>query len=319
MQKHLFIFLFTVLLYSVNNAQTVATFESLTVPDGGYYNGSTDHSGTINTTSLFTYTDNDAEFNITYTLADGYDFWSGFAYSNQEDQTTTGYTNYSAVANPTGGSNNSSNYGFSYGVDSVMFGSLVDVQSVYITNSVYAYLYMQGQGGGYEYQSGDYFILKIKGIKENGTYTDEVIDFYLADFTNGNSYIVNNWTNVDLSSLGNVAGLKFTFESTDVGTWGINTPLYFCMDDLSYNTLSKVNDDVAAQIKVYPNPVNNIVNISGFKNSTIKIFDVAGKILVNKSYKTGSCKIDFTNYTPGIYFINIINNKNTIVKKIIKR
>jgi hypothetical protein len=38
---------------------------------------------------------------------------------------------------------------------------------------------------------------------------------------------------VDLSSLGEVAELTFSLSSSDVGAWGMNTPNYFALDDLS--------------------------------------------------------------------------------------
>ena len=38
---------------------------------------------------------------------------------------------------------------------------------------------------------------------------------------------------MDLSSLGDVTGLEFNVASSDVGDFGINTPTYFAMDDLT--------------------------------------------------------------------------------------
>jgi hypothetical protein len=46
---------------------------------------------------------------------------------------------------------------------------------------------------------------------------------------------VNTWEWLDLKSLGVVAALNFSMESTDMGDWGINTPAYFCLDDFNGN------------------------------------------------------------------------------------
>lgn len=90
--------------------------------------------------------------------------------------------------------------------------------------------------GGVDGSDPDFFQLIVRGTDGQGGYTGAV-EFYLADFQdddNSLDYIVDEWTWVDLSSLGNVAGLEFSFDSSDTGDYGINTPLYFAMDDLEY-------------------------------------------------------------------------------------
>jgi len=77
--------------------------------------------------------------------------------------------------------------------------------------------------------------LIIKGIDVNGDYTGTV-DFYLADYrfdNNSEDYIIDNWTWVDLSLLGDVVGLEFSIDSSDKEAFGINTPAYFAMDNLN--------------------------------------------------------------------------------------
>ena len=60
------------------------------------------------------------------------------------------------------------------------------------------------------------------------------MDFLLADYTGDTGQLVDDWTFVDLASLGdNVKSLKFSLSSTDNGDWGMNTPAYFAMDDLT--------------------------------------------------------------------------------------
>ena len=45
--------------------------------------------------------------------------------------------------------------------------------------------------------------------------------------------ILDTWLYVDLSGLGVVSGLGFSFASSDMGQWSINTPAYFAMDGLT--------------------------------------------------------------------------------------
>ena len=54
------------------------------------------------------------------------------------------------------------------------------------------------------------------------------VDFYLAK----DGKILKDWTYCDLSSLGEVTKLTFALSSTDNGDYGMNTPAYFCIDEL---------------------------------------------------------------------------------------
>ena len=59
--------------------------------------------------------------------------------------------------------------------------------------------------------------------------------FYLADYRDGKSDALSAWTWVDLTGLGdNVSRLEFRMDSTDVGQFGMNTPAYFAIDNLTY-------------------------------------------------------------------------------------
>jgi hypothetical protein len=82
----------------------------------------------------------------------------------------------------------------------------------------------------------DYFKLTIHGRDALGAVTGAV-DFFLADYrvptAVAQPYVISQWTTVNLSSLGNAASLTFTLDSTDVGPFGINTPTYFAMDNLT--------------------------------------------------------------------------------------
>jgi len=54
---------------------------------------------------------------------------------------------------------------------------------------------------------------------------------------NGQDYIVDEWTWIDLSGLGSVTNLEFSFTSTDNGAWGMNNPGYFAMDNFNGSAL----------------------------------------------------------------------------------
>ena len=54
----------------------------------------------------------------------------------------------------------------------------------------------------------------------------------LANYTESSTTLLDTWTMVDLKPLGEVSSIYFTFESTDSGQWGINTPTYVAIDRL---------------------------------------------------------------------------------------
>jgi hypothetical protein len=65
------------------------------------------------------------------------------------------------------------------------------------------------------------------------------VDFFLANILGSNSYIVNTWNTVDLSSLAGSESLVFGLESSQNNpTFGINTPAFFAADNFTVATTS---------------------------------------------------------------------------------
>ncbi|MDR1552416.1 MAG: DUF4465 domain-containing protein [Prevotellaceae bacterium] len=177
-------------------------------------------------------------------VATAWTFWCGFEISNNHDMTTAGYTNDASVYH-TGG-HSGSKFALCYDGGSMM-GAGYDAEfyvsdnsnkvfdHVYITNSTYAALEMLNGGFGkqFTYADKDWFKLTVKGFDSNGT-EKGTVEFYLADFRTANSGgIVTEWTKVDLKPLGAVQKLQFSLSSSDTGGYGMNTPAYFCIDDLA--------------------------------------------------------------------------------------
>ncbi|MCG2683239.1 MAG: DUF4465 domain-containing protein [Planctomycetales bacterium] len=174
-------------------------------------------------------------------------YWDGWAYSNRTDTASTGTGGqYTAIASPAGGQGDPNYYGVAYcgwySVPTVSFAVPTLVQSAYFTNNAYAYHSMLNgdsfakKFGGVDETDEDWFLLTIAGFDAGGAETGTV-DFHLADYHFENSaddYIVDDWTLVDLTGLGdNVSSLQFTLTSSDTGAWGMNTPAYFAMDNLT--------------------------------------------------------------------------------------
>jgi len=213
-------------------AQVVSTFEELPLEADSYWNGS-DGSGKFISGKVTFFNDYNATWGV----------WSGFAYSSKTDRLTPGMGNqYSAVTGA--GVFGSANYavGYDFGNLKAQLDAVDSVSGFYLTNNAYAYYAMRDgdfyskKFGGISGTDPDWFRLNIYGLATNGDTTGVVV-FYLADFRSDNpaeDYILDSWKWVDLTSLGKIKELRFTLESSDAGAWGINTPGYFCLDNLNY-------------------------------------------------------------------------------------
>jgi hypothetical protein len=208
--------------------EEVVDFQTIQLQPNSYWNGS-DGSGE--------YVFGSSSFKNEYNSSWG--SWSGFSFSNTTDITTPGYPNqYSAYLSGGGVASNKYAVAYVYGTDAtISFDKEVNLKSIKVTNSTYAYLSMlNGDQVGKKFVNGDWFKLTIKAYDNLDAEIGEV-DFYLADYRNGTSKIVNVWENVDLKLLKDVSKVTFFLTSTDNGDWGMNTPAYFSMDDLVFEYL----------------------------------------------------------------------------------
>ena len=174
------------------------------------------------------------------------EFWNGgIAISQWNDMTVGDFTNqcsvfYQDAATGYGGYNGSKTFAVNNGSGEISFEDGVTECTFYyfwVANSAYAALsMMHGDGfGAKKFEAGDWFKLTVTAFNKSGTATGVPVEFYLADFRTATSTgIVTEWTKVDLTPLGNnVHTIKFNLESSDTGEWGMNTPGYFCFDNLA--------------------------------------------------------------------------------------
>ena len=182
-------------------------------------------------------------------MLNGANFWEGgIAISQWNDITTEGYLNqcsayYSDITTGFGGCNGSKTFAIAngYGDSGAVISFDTDTEGSFdhfwVANSTYVALTMlNGDDFGTEkFGIGDWFKLIINAFDKNGVATGETVEFYLADFRTATSPgIITKWTMIDLKPLGDkVNTIKFDLQSSDVGDWGMNTPGYFCFDNLA--------------------------------------------------------------------------------------
>lgn len=163
--------------------------------------------------------------------------------SNLNDSQTTGILNqYSSYPKPEGNfavvhynsyiSSTDANYAAFYLPEATM------VESVKIANSTYTYWAIKtgddGFGACRPYKDGDWFKVTFTGYNAREEEVG-VVDYYLADFRDGKSFIEESWATVDLTSLGRyVYKVEISFSGTDIGDYGLNTPTYCVIDEIWY-------------------------------------------------------------------------------------
>jgi hypothetical protein len=221
---------------SSNDRVIVVSFDSLKVPSQGYWNGA-DNSGGFKVNGI--------SFPNSYSKSDWGDYWGGFSYSIKHDIHTSGIINqFSSYALKDSGSSNTFVVAYPIaGYDQITFDNLVSGVRLKVCNTTYTALAMKygdaysKKFGGADSTVSDWFKLRIIGIDANGVPTDTA-KVYLADYRFSgwkNDFIVNQWIEMDLSKLNEVKALKFILTSSDTGDFGMNTPGYFCLDDIEYN------------------------------------------------------------------------------------
>lgn len=329
MRKILLATMALVLGANAAKAQTVSTFDTLTLPgsDTFYVNYNTPGADVG-------FDDGLAHFPCVYDTAWGSSFWSyGFAYTNKTDSVNGTYTNqYSAITAK--GYNGSSQYAVVWGQNNILqlkgAAKGKPVKGFYITNSTYAYKTIRDgdmfskKFGGVSGNDSDWYKLTIGGYS-GGTLKTTKVDVYLADYrpaNNAQDSILKYWKWVDLTSLGNVDSLDFELNSTDTGAFGMNTPAYFCMDNFTTNETASVNDmKTTAVAKVYPNPAFNelYVELNDSKVHDIYVLDMSGKVIAHQVVKDKVTLINTSSFAAGVYALQLTGEGNTATARFVKQ
>jgi len=116
--------------------------------------------------------------------------------------------------------------------------------------------------------------------------------------------------------------LTFELHSSDVGAYGMNTPAYFCLDNLnditnSVSTLSAGTN--AINVKLYPNPVANTLYVRGVKDAMINIYDISGRKVFETNSVAETVRLNVSAYPKGIYMMLIRKGQTFVTKKFIKK
>jgi len=116
-----------------------------------------------------------------------------------------------------------------------------------------------------------------------------------------------------------------TFWATSNGNYAVVITENNCSDTSACYTISTVGiseNESLGSIRIFPNPSNGTVTISsssGLTDATVRIYDLAGKVQLEKSKISGqNIRVDISSLPSAAYFIEILNNEKVGRIKLIK-
>ena len=209
----------------------VISFENQALNADGYWCG--DETGTKfdnfgSDGYACTYTEKGATFVANYTPA--WSSWSGYAISNRKQTTYKDMIpdQFNCVA---GGAHTGNNFCVVYPFigDIIDFGENgVTVKGFFYTNDAWTVdAILNGDKitpGNFE--KDDWLKCTVTGTKMDDTTAS--VDLWLAK----NGEYSWRWEYADLSSLGKIKSLSFSFDGTKKNDWGLTTPTYLCIDHI---------------------------------------------------------------------------------------
>lgn len=106
----------------------------------------------------------------------------------------------------------------------------------------------------------------------------------------------------------------------NTGTWYYSTSTP--MVRMNFDASLSVSENAAnVNVAIYPNPVvgEATVEVNGAAASTISVVDLAGKVVYTSNVAEGTSKVSFstTNFSAGVYTVNVATSTGTVTKKMV--
>jgi hypothetical protein len=173
---------------------------------------------------------------------DEYNYWGGFALSKVYDRDATNgkYENQYAVYNTdaASGDNFLLYYYDSYSdpCDMVFIKQSALLHSVKLNLTTYVYASITDEAindFARKFEDGDYLKVVFSALDKLEKPTGESVECYVVDYRDGKRFVADNWNEFLLGFTAD--RVRITIETSDVGEYGANTPLYIAIDDLVYS------------------------------------------------------------------------------------
>jgi hypothetical protein len=143
------------------------------------------------------------------------------------------------------------------------------------------------QAGGAEVENSRSLTMDIDGyLYVTGSYSSPVLSFVPYSITNASIHqsdiFIAKLDRSLLTGIGNVSGNSITF----------------C---------------------VFPNPFSDKLNVLCKESVRINVLDLSGRLIYSQKITTDQPELNTTNWTQGVYFIEMVTAEESIVKKVVKQ
>jgi len=103
--------------------------------------------------------------------------------------------------------------------------------------------------------------------------------------------------------LGNVDSLQLSLSSTDTGAFGMNTPAYFCVDNIETKDASSSNSDHNLNFLLETKITDHNIMLEVSRKVNYQVFDMNGINTLRETRTKKIHDISISKLIPGIYFL----------------
>lgn len=179
------------------------------------------------------------------------------------------------------------------------------ISGFYVSNTTFAFNSMRlGDNIGKKFQAADKdsFVLIVRAYQNQTLRQEKRV--YMADFRATNAdkhFILDSWQYVAMD-YPDSDSIHFELQSSDVGSFGINTPTYFALDAIDFVFGARNNNVSTTVLNAYPNPCTNRLYLANSANiRSAEICDYRGRTSLTIS-DIGEY-INVRDLTPGLYYL----------------
>lgn len=308
------VFLFTA-FFTKSNAQYDFDFEDIPVDSASYINGSNgfkEYKKVSNWATIKMNTQYDTQFK----------YWSGgWAYSRVYDSTTKA-SNFSQLYSSKGYTGAIGSKIFAVGTQGsgMKFENTQGLRyfGLHIANSTYAYNSMRlgdafaKKFGGKTGNDPDFFLLTIKTYLKGIKY--DSFNYYLADFKTTLKSMNSDWVNAGWILSEELDSVSFHLSSSDVGSFGMNTPAYFTIDNVIYSYYENTkNVNISNNLTLIPNPAKTkcLINSEQTIKEMYLLNAVGQKIFYQNELNQKQVLIKTSNLAHGYYTV-VVRTENGV-------
>lgn len=157
-------------------------------------------------------------------------------------------------------------------------------------------------------------------VTVTGENTDWTKGVFSVRFVNHNNPSIKfNATGVSVKSDTELTGNIAISEDMELGTYDVFVDGDMLSEGFTVDIASSIGEDLFGQnIRVYPNPAVHFVYLQLPEGASYRLIDMNGRLLMEQEAGNSLQKLDVSNFEKGIYFIQIMTEKNAITRRFVK-